>query len=322
MGYHNEKLFALMNFDGTTFNTFHAPPGLVGVPEAYDFAIEHTFGKSALELFHGPIGGFQSQEPGEIVDLIAHHARREGLKISCFPTRQDAVTALVDSKLSTMLLNISPEWPLPYQGVNEFFTLVEMGELPVDVGIATSGHDKFLARVFEVNGLELPNVLVSSDAIRGTLPPHRPHFKPFPFQIAQVHKLLLEKHGMQSSIRDKRGYFTGRNGIKPYMAFIGDNPYKDGGLAASSRISYIHVPNEYPKFVSDPLKAQFRIENFFDLIDLLENNREKIRLGATWTEVLFGVPDSEFFRPLVGEQRPYQKWLRNSQDPFLEGIFP
>ena len=284
------------DFDRTLADTFMPSPSGMQVSKAYDLAVFSVFGEAGYSLFRGALGGIKNREPGELVNDLFSTAKRLGIFLSrrCSPVHE-LTELLVQKKLSFLLPEISREWPPLYDGVKEFFDLAHQGELPIEIAIVSSGHDEFIRRVFEVNGLPAPSNLVTSDAIRrvdGVM--NRPLHKPYPYQLALAHQRWLKNNNSYSSSEG----FTGRSRQKPFMMFIGDDPVKDGELALRSRIPFGFVPFANPSFIPSPSKGQMFVPDFKFLIRFLNQHRTALLEGKSFAEVLFGIVDRELFSPI------------------------
>ncbi|MBI4097527.1 MAG: hypothetical protein HY426_00640 [Candidatus Levybacteria bacterium] len=303
------KLFIFINFDGTTFNTFEPSPSGIGVHEAYDRAVRDIFGDEGHILYS--VEGLQNREPGQLFDTLC---KKLGIDVeSMFGSRKDGIRKFVETKLSYMLGDISPEWPKPYPGVVDFFKAVEEGRLPVEIGGATSGHEPFLDKAYKENGLNPPKIKITSDDINALVEPKRHKYRPYPYQVAVLHfqmLRLLRGDGYFVNMDESGRFLNREDGVKKHTIFIGDHPIIDGGVAERSRIPFGFVPFQHPEFRPDPKKGQFLIPDFFALMQLLEDNRNNIERGMSASEIFFGVPDLELFPPVAESERPYNVWLR------------
>lgn len=209
-----------LDFDGCLAATFIDSPNGVNVSKASRLAINQIFGEEGDKAYVA-IGGLQNRDPEELVRLILEKIDN--------PMKSGSVKELVETfvtkKLSHLLPEITPEWPLLYPGVREFMQTVEDGQLPITTAVVSSGHDDFINRVFDVNGLPPPRILVTSDIIRSKETPHREKYKPYPYQLAISHYQWKK----QAFAVDKN--YAGRDQGKSHMIYIGDDPIKDGGLA-------------------------------------------------------------------------------------------
>ncbi len=280
------------DFDGTLVDTSTPSPTGMNVEQAYRLAIEEIFGTSSRLLYDANPQGFASMEPGEMVRVLLHRP-------------DETITQrLVDAKLSHLLPLISPEWPRLYDGVTEFYEAVADGSIPVDTAVVSSGHDEFIRRVFEVNEIPSPDILITSDNLRKVKQPRRELHKPFTYQLALAHNEWKEKNGVTSD----NGY-SDRGFGKAHMMYVGNDPIKDGGLALRARVPFGFVPFTHPDFQPDENLGQIAIPSFTELTSTLQDNRTHLENGAGFSDILMGVSDRELFPPLTEAQRPYGVWL-------------
>lgn len=184
------------DFDGTIANTFEPSPRGIDVSTAYQLAIRNIFGQIGLRIYEDHLGGLKNRAPRELVLEILRVAEEKSVP---FLLREDTISdpvgiltrRLVYKKLAFLLGEISLQWPHLYEGAEEFFRAVENQELPVEVAIVSSGHDEFIQKVFEVNGLVPPRNLVTSDLIESLKEPKRVLYKPAPYQLARAHHRWL-----------------------------------------------------------------------------------------------------------------------------------
>jgi hypothetical protein len=219
----------------------------------------------------------------------------------------------VYKKLSYLLPEISTKWPRLYLGAKEFFQGIPTEQGAINIGIVSSGHTDFIRKVFEVNDIPLPDIIVTSDILRLRPMPKRERYKPYPYQLAEVHRLwkkLPSKDGVQLWSHEP---YTERAQGKPNMAYIGDDPIKDGGLAEQARIPFIFVPFTKPVFKPNAEKGQLGITDFFQLRDLLDSHMQELREKESFASIIFGKKDSELFPPLTEQERPYNVWLTESR---------
>lgn len=297
----------LLDFDGTIANTFKDSPSGMNVGKASKLAIGNVFGRSGM-LALDEIGGLKNREPGELVKIIQGMTRETGL------THNDATEHFVEAKLSYLIPEISPVWPELYPGAAALFRDVSRGKIPVDLAILSSGHDAFIRKAMEANRINMDDViLVSSDVIRQRPMPDRPRYKPHSYQFAEAHAQWLRKSGILPSYDHwDAESFTGRNYGKPNMIYIGDDPIKDGGLATEARIPFVHVPFTNPNFSPDENLGQMQVENFNDLIMVLDLNEDLLVEDRPFSEIMFGMRDVELFPKLPESEMPYARVVQES----------
>lgn len=303
MNRQNPYLIA-MDFDGTMAATFEPSPQGMNVNIASERAIESAFGPKGLEVYRVELGGLRNREPGELIRLMR---KKMGIPLSPLDLRQQTVD-YIREKLHHLTSEISPTWPRLYPGVKELLLAIENEEFPIDIAIISSGHDEFIRRVFQVNEIQSPKILVTSDIIRERNMPKREKFKPHTYQLAEAHRQWIA--GLDSS---ERGSYIGRSQGKQRMIYIGDDPHKDGGLAMKARIPYLFVPFTDPSFVPQGENAQLEIKDFFELQRMLKADISKLVGRESFASILFGRDDAELFPPVGLENRPYTRMLKNPE---------
>jgi hypothetical protein len=296
------------DFDGTVAATFADSPNGINVNVASDYAVSAVFGDNGMAAYHR-IGGLQNREPGELVRLIGQSLE----PVYGMEPVEVLTERYIQAKLDLLLPEISTDWPKLYPGVRELFQGAAEGRIPVNTGIASSGHDAFIRKVFSVNGLPPPEILVTSDLLRIRSLPKRQRYKPFTYQLAEVHRQWLHLGVDDRTIHyDTQEGYTGRDQGKPYIAYVGDDPPKDGGLALQARIPYIHVPFTKPGYVPREDLGQMRVDSFFDLAELLQNHAGELASGIPFSSILLGKADPEIFPPQTEDQFPFARWLREA----------
>lgn len=296
------------DFDGALANTFRPPPTGYDVNTATSLAIAQQFGPKGLKLYND-LGGMQNREPGELIGNLLQEADLRGIRMPSFGSAKKATEYFVDLKLALLLPQISREWPRLYPGVREFFQIASEGYIPIKTAVVSSGHDRFINRVFEVNGLKPPDYLVSSDSIRALENPKRRLYKPYPYQLALAHKQWLGTHKI---VNDDYGLYADRGFGKTHMIYIGDDPIKDGELATKSRIPFGFVPFTHPDFHPDPNKGQFFFDHFVKFADLLLTKREVFERRGSFAEIIFNKPDHELFPALKDFEFNYKRFLERN----------
>lgn len=300
-----QNYLIVTDFDGTLAATFENSPKGMNVHVASDCAVSDVFGQDGHKVYE-TIGGLKNREPGELVRLILQEMKKGTLGMSI----KEWTSRYVNAKLSYLVPEISPKWPRLYPGVKEFFKLIEGGRFPISIGVVSSGHDDFIRQVFQINGIRLPDVLVTSDLLTIREMPKRERYKPHTYQLAEAHRQW--KSEATSSLKSGESYI-GRNQGKPNILYIGDDPIKDGGLAQQARIPFIFVPFTKPGFEPDAEKGQFLASDFFKLTNLLLSRASELTEGKPFASVLFGRNDTELFPPLDESQRPYVQWLTDAE---------
>lgn len=282
-----QRYFIAMDFDGTLAATFDRSANGMDVKLAYELAIHEVFGQTGLEIYQKD-GGLRNREPGEVVKSILQ-------ALGSYSTNETKIATeeVVEKKLSHLNPEISEQWPKLYPGVKGFFEQVASEKLPIDVGIVSSGHDDFIKRVFSVNGIRPPDILVTSDILRSRNRSEIESCKPHTYQLAEAHR-QWSKANINSQFSNNA---ESRNHGKPYMLYVGDDPIKDACLAERARIPFLFVPFTHPYFDPDPEKGQLLLSDLSQLTDLfLERNHELLE-GKSFSSVLLSREDSELFPP-------------------------
>ena len=296
----------LLDFDGTIANTFKDSPSGMNVGVASRQAISEVFGRNGA-LAYDESGGLRNREPGELVSDISRMVRGNGLDNAA------NTDWFVQAKLSRIIPDISPEWPELYPGVRDFLQTATNDGYWVDVGILSSGHNEFIERSLEVNGIDASSmIMVTSDLLRQREMPLRPRHKPHSYQFAEAHRQWLKRRGVLPLSVDAEGgaSFTGRSYDKSNILYVGDDPVKDGGLAQESRVPFVFVPFTKPGFTPDASRGQMQVADFGDLGDIIGyQNGDRLAKGASFAQVLFGKNDQELFPPLA-DGEVYRRILR------------
>jgi phosphoglycolate phosphatase-like HAD superfamily hydrolase len=228
-----QRYFIVMDFDGTLAATFDRSPNGMDVKLAYDLAIREVFGQTGHELYIRD-GGLRNREPGEVVKSVL-----QSLGLYTADDARIATENVVRKKLSYLTPEISERWPRLYPGVKDFFKKVASEQLPIDLGIVSSGHNDFINEVFRFNDLVAPDILVTSDILRSRKRTEAESCKPHTYQLAEAHR-QWNKANLNKQIPND---VESRNHGKPYMLYIGDDPIKDAGLAERAKIPFLFVPS-------------------------------------------------------------------------------
>ncbi len=224
------RLFAA-DFDETIALTNETAPGIVGVEEAYNIAINEVFGVEALTKYMLE-GGLQGRAPIDVVRQLAPDAAdTETL---------DILQKLDATKLSILEDQISPTWPKPSGGFLELSQMIEKTQgtgLPIDTMIISSGHATFISKTYAAWGVKPPEIILAQEAI-----------------LVASQKAAIEMPSKPDSVIMQFAYDAWRRKfdlnpigttIKPQDAFrmlyVGDNMVMDGQLAASACIKFVHI---------------------------------------------------------------------------------
>ncbi len=278
------------DFDGTLAASMVDSPRGMNVKVACERTIQDIFGPEGSRVYNEKLGGLQNREPKELMSEMLSE-----LGMSHISARE-AAELFVAQKLQHLIPEISKDWPRFYPGVVDFFKDVQDGRYPIEIAIVSSGHDDFINRAFEVNGINAPTNMVTSDAIRGRNQPDRPLYKPNPYQLAVVHKRWLGRGVEFMSSK----YLDGDHG-KNRIAYVGDDPVRDGGLAEISLVPFIHMNADGQDFVPNVDRGQVGIQDFNDLRGILDRSLHKMADGRDFSEVLVGRQRAEIFPSREGQ---------------------
>jgi hypothetical protein len=154
-----------------------------------------------------------------------------------------AAEMLTRTKLSLLLQEIGPQWPLPCNGVLKFFQ--DLPELQVrnDIGQATAilsaGHDLFIQKTFEVWGIDCPELMVTDDDVRAA---KYQLAKPDPGLLDLVHgqwlSLVAERLEFRTQDLSKTSLQSFLKEARQTTIYFGDDPIKDGQLAKIAGVKF------------------------------------------------------------------------------------
>lgn len=292
------------DFDGTLAATMVDSPNGMNVLKACDKTMRDIFGREGQRVYREKLHGLQNREPGELMTLMLAEMKMD-IPVS------GAIELFVAQKLGHLIPEISREWPKLYPGVKELFCASNKGELPLEIAVVSSGHDEFIKRVFEVNGLPAPDIMVTSDILRARKQPDRERYKPNPYQFAEAHRQWRIKHRNGGDILENTIRYDVRDDLKSKIAYMGDDPVKDGGLAEQARVPYLHVPFTNPEFKPDGTRGQILVENVPALVKTMQEGFAYNREGASFSEVFFRKNDGELFPRANSTDMPYAKMLES-----------
>ncbi len=208
----------VLDFDGNMARTFDPSPNKIGVNEAYCSAMENLFGNNGKRAFQRA-GGLQNRAPIELLKAV----QEQGLEI--IGSLEDAAEKLVSAKLSILLGEISPAWPMPCLGYAEFnaelYQLRQNGS-DIRLAILSSGHLAFIEKTLRMwesqwkHPVFWPDAILSDDDLRHLPIPVEKKVKPSAF----LFELIREKMGAGTFI------------------YFGDDPEKDGRLAVAAGVPF------------------------------------------------------------------------------------
>ncbi|HLL60150.1 MAG TPA: hypothetical protein VK338_00375 [Candidatus Nitrosocosmicus sp.] len=213
-----QSYFLVHDYDKTAAFTNTPSPNGWTVDLAYQSAIKDVLGDDGLRIFESQ-GGLRNRSPLEIVRDILE--TREAAEL-----RQIA-NALVVTKLSYLIPEISDSWPLPTRGFKDYWNKIrDLNDENIDItmGIVSSGHAEFIRATFKVWDLPQPDILISEDDIRNMeIPSTDLRVKPGPLPLALAYEGWIHITGQERGISALSA--PGK------IAYFGDDSYKDGRMA-------------------------------------------------------------------------------------------
>lgn len=224
------------DFDGTIALTHEPAPNGMTVPLAYELAVARVFGCGALSQYQAE-GGLDNRAPLEIVRQLAPDA--DALRL------HQKTEDLVEVKLSHLLREVGNRttdgevWPRPTTGFAAFWRDIA-GDSSIDSAIVSSGHQAFIEKFFEVHELPQPDIAVTDDDMRPLVSTYKPEHlvKPSPFLLHLAH--------VRSSARRRELGLVPPVIARSRVIYAGDDPIKDGLLAANSGARFVHISAEAP----------------------------------------------------------------------------
>lgn len=255
------------DFDNTCYKTIgsDAPD----VEDAYLFAVGAVLGAPAQNQYvrHG---GLKNRAPSEIVaesintdpQTLGHALEQAEIQLEADSTihyhrqavaefvarRQvtadqlaiQAVTELVVlRKKEVLFAQINPDWPKPINGFDEHWAGLYSrrnagGDWDtIHTAVVSSGHSDFIGRVLQANGLPEPDLYVTDDEMRRQ---PQPRVKPHPLLLRLVRNTWFSEYRVIKKAEDQAFL----NNSKKRQVYIGDDLAKDGQMAASDGITFIH----------------------------------------------------------------------------------
>lgn len=260
------RYLVLLDFDGTLFNTFDPSPHGMDVEEAYALSLRDLFGKNTAKIFKTQ--GLNNRTPTQIVyDLFADGTPADTIRFNM------VAAILVQRKLEYLLGEIgqrNPDgkmWPQPCKGalnfLNQLYSLKKRGT-PLDVGIISSGHRKFIQKTLDAWGIPHPDILVTDDDIRPRKYPKEleRRCKPGQLPLALTHYEWIQNQGLISHDIDTEGnaLVTLGEETKKRIIYIGNDLHKDVGMATRGRV----VGFLYPFTSYETLGEAFVSKDAFD----------------------------------------------------------
>lgn len=257
-----------LDFDGTIARTFVPSPNNMTVARAYTLAARDVLGPMGEEIV-SPQGMrvFRNQAPEELVSDVlglfgGKHApmmidRARDFHANTVSEQANFVwdednphrtvaRLMTHQKLQYLMSEIGlmdregNVWPPPTRNIIGFFQTVDELQqegVPLDIAIISSGHEQFIRKTLDLYGVKPPDVLVTDDDVRDRKYPKEVHrrVKPGQLPLALAHQKWLQRQGVFDLGRES--WVPMANDSKCRMAYIGDDPLKDGELSRIGLIS-------------------------------------------------------------------------------------
>lgn len=261
-----------------------------------------------VEKAHKAIEGIKGKETSEYVSALFEKIRELGfVPEEELAERDEFVSRFVNYRVEQLIDNTRSEWPLFHEGALALYKSIINGDIPVDIGIASSNHNAFIRKALEVNGLP-PPIIVSSDTLLELKHFDERLYKPSPFSIALIN--LLRKKESAKIVANPTEIFEGSGLQNANILVVGDNVEKDGGMALKAGCTYAHYPATEPNFIPDPKKKQFLLPSnyrFFQRFLILRRN--DLLENRPWNELMkefmLHVQKEKEFGPSFPEGSPY-----------------
>lgn len=224
------------DFDGTIALTHEPAPNGMTVPLAYEVAVVRVFGHSALQQYQAE-GGLNNRAPLEIVRQLA-----PGMDTSTLYQRAED---LVEVKLAHLMSEVGnrsadgERWPRPTSGFVSFWRGISPRS-DIDTAVVSSGHQAFIEKFFDVQGLGQPDILVTDDDMRPLMTTYEPE------QLVKPSAFLLQMAHARSAARRRRLGLVPPVVPRDRVAYVGDDLVKDGRLADNAAVEFVHFRQEKP----------------------------------------------------------------------------
>lgn len=169
----------LSDFDGTMARTFDPSPNRIGVHEAYENALCQVFGRGVLPAFER-IGKLRNRDHASLIAALLDFDP----SLCDGRSAEELCDELVSYKLKILLKEIGSEWPRACEGFREFCAALSplIHERTLELGIISSGHQRFIQATFEMWGIECPSIMVTSETVNSySHLPLKDRVKPAPF---------------------------------------------------------------------------------------------------------------------------------------------
>jgi hypothetical protein len=305
-----EYLFAY-DFDLTAYDTFEENPGIYDVPTAVNLTTHDMFGELGLAALIRQ-GGLKNRASGELVHDLLHdpEANQQALLSVALGFMTDAKDQLdevvptgkgaavpfgevVDQeeiaeiwarqKLNYMmgqigvLLEDGQKWPRPTKGFVDhwnFGTQLRKDGHNITRAVVSSGHEQFIQKSFAKHELEMPDIIVSEDDIRGQAElKNRAVVKPEIFPLGLAARRWRNLSGIPGA--DMGRYLIREHSDR--IVYFGDDPLKDGLMAEKAGVLFGNFDSKMPTRPMTPGKLEFN--NWMVIDGLILANRAALATG-------------------------------------------
>ena len=222
------------DFDNTIALTAEPSPAGVGVNEAYELAIDTVFDSDQLSIYRQN-GGLRNRAPLEVVSELMPDAYATEIKTKEHELNKAKLDVLL-GEIGTRFAN-GQLWPRPVPGYLEFRERLHDSRdegIRVDDAVISSGHESFIKKTFDVWAISYPTHIVAVETLD---------------RVGRGYAVKPSSEVMDVT----RGFWRIGYGLPFWqdasaeelsrIIYTGDDPVKDGGLAANSGVSFIHMPD-------------------------------------------------------------------------------
>lgn len=254
------------DFDGTAALTFEKSPNDIGVHEACEITVETMFGVNGLQSYIDA-GGLKNRAPVQVVQELAPDADENELS--------ELTEIFTQTKLDVLMGDIGTRfpdgslWPRPTSGYLDFCESLETARQQgavIDDIILSSGHEPFIKKTYAAWGVQLPTHIVAVETIaRLNLGLPVDHLvKPSPVLMGIAHSMWRQGYGLDQELPIPAEELS-------RMIYVGDDPVKDGELAANSGVDFMLV---------EPTNATWVWRTIASRLGLAEFNENEARFNV------------------------------------------
>lgn len=225
---------AAADFDNTIALTTEPSPAGIGVIEAYEHAIDTVFDPDQLASYHNN-GGLRNRAPLEVVSELMPDAYAAEIKAKEHELNRAKLDVLL-GEIGTRFAN-GQLWPRPVPGYLEFRESLHETRhegIRVEDAIISSGHEAFIKKTFDVWLVSYPSHIVAVETLD---------------RVGRGHAVKPSSELMNVA----RGFWRAGYGLEFWqdatddelarIVYAGDDIVKDGGLAANSGVTFVHIPD-------------------------------------------------------------------------------